>query len=257
MLKEALIKEPILRFPDPNKPYILYTDASKYAWSCVLTQQYTHDINGKQIAMNHPITYVSGLFKGSQLNWAALTKEACAKYMSIKKLTYYLEDAEITLRGDHLPLKRFLQRNTLNTKVNNWAVEISPFKIIFEYIKGIKNTLADTMSRLIALDPNNQLVDEPEGFEYGYYAFNNIEPIETQVEINEMTNRKEGEAPVNLPDEEVILPIGNNKLIELQKEDKFCKNILNMLASNKLHNKNPYYIEDGVLKKYTDDNKQI
>ena len=246
MLKEALIKEPILRLPDPNKPYILYTDASKYAWSCVLTQQYTHDINGKQIVMNHPITYVSGLFKGSQLNWAALTKEAYAIYrsMSIKKLTYYLEDAEITLRSDHLPLKRFLQRNTLNTKVNNWAVETSPFKITFQYIKGIKNTLADTMSRLIALDPDNQLVDEPEGFEYGYYAFNNIDQIETQVEINEMTNRKEEEAPVNLPKEEVILPIGNDKLIELQKEDKFCKNILSILASNKLHNKNPYYIED-------------
>ena len=74
----------------------MYTDASKYVWSYVLTQQYTHDINGKQIVMNHPITYVSGLFKGSQLNWAALTKEAYAIYMSIKKLTYYLEDAEIT-----------------------------------------------------------------------------------------------------------------------------------------------------------------
>ena len=206
--------------------------------------------------MNHSIAYVSGLFKGSQLNWAALTKEAYAIYMSIKKLTYYLEDAEITLRSDHLPLKRFQQRNTLNTKVNNWAVEISPFKITFKYIKGIKNTLADTMSRLITLDPDNQLVDEPEGFEYGYYAFNNIDPIETQVEINEMTNRKEGEAPVNLPKEEVILPIGNDKLIELQKEDKFCKNILNMLTSNKLHNKNPYYIEDGVLNRYIDDNKQ-
>ena len=54
-----------------------------------------------------------------------------------------------------------------------------------------------------------------------------------------MTNRKEGEAPVNLPDEEVILLIENNKLTELQKEEKFCKNTLNMLASNKLHNKNP------------------
>ena len=35
LLKEALIKEPILRFPDTNKPYTLYTDTSKYAWSCV------------------------------------------------------------------------------------------------------------------------------------------------------------------------------------------------------------------------------
>ena len=256
LLKEALIKEPIIRFPDPHKPYTLYTDASKYAWLCVLTQQYAHDIDNKQIVVNHLITYVSGLFKGSQLNWAALTKEAYAIYMSIKKLTYYLEDVEITLRGDHLPLKRFLQRNALNTKVNTWAVEISPFKITFEYIKGIKNTLVDTMSRLIVLDPDNQLVDEPEGFEYGYYAFDNIDLIETQVEINEMTNKTGVETPVSLPGEEITLPIKDNKLIELQKEDKFCKNILNMLASNKLHNKNPYYIENRILKRYIDDNKQ-
>ena len=248
LLKEALIKEPILRFPDPNKPYTLYTDASKYAWSCVLTQQYTHDIDNKQIVVNHPITYVSGLFKGSQMNWAALTKEAYAIYMSIKKLTYYLEDAEITLRSDHLPLKRFLQRNTLNTKVNNWAVEISPFKITFEYIKGIKNTLVDTMSRLVALDPDNQLVNEPEGFEYGYYAFDNIDPIKTQVEVNKMTNKMVVTTSVDLPGEDITLPIEDNKLIEMQKEDKFCKNILNMLASNKLQNNNPYYVENEVLK---------
>ena len=183
-------------------------------------------------------------------------KEAYAIYMSIKKLTYYLEDAEITLRSDHLPLKRFLQRNTLNTKVNNWAVEISPFKITFEYIKGIKNTLADTMSRLIALDPENQLVDETEGFEYGYYAFDNIDPIKTQVEIKKMTNKMGIETPVYLPGEEVTLLIEDDKLIELQKEDKFCKNILNMLASNKLQNKNPYYVKNRILKRYIDDNKQ-
>ena len=159
-----------------------------------------------------------------------------------------MEDAEITLRSDHLPLKRFLQRNTLNTKVNNWAVEISPFKITFEYIKGIKNTLADTMNRLIALDPYNQLVDEPEGFEYGYYAFDNIDPIKTQVEVNEMTNRTVVTTSVNLPGEDITLLIEDTKLIELQKEDKFCKNILNMLTSNKLQNKNPYYVENGVLK---------
>ena len=248
LLKEALIKEPILRFPDPNKPYTLYTDTSKYTWSCVLTQQYTHDMDNKQIVVNHPITYVSGLFKGSQLNWVALTKEAYAIYMSIKKLTYYLEDAEITLRSDHLPLKRFLQRNTLNTKVNNWAVEISPFKITFEYIKGIKNTLVDTMSRLVALDPDNQLVDEPEGFEYGYYAFDNIDPIKTQVEVNEMTNKTVVTTSVDLPGEDITLLIEDTKLIKLQKEDKFCKNILNMLASNKLQNNNPYYVENEVLK---------
>ena len=66
--------------------------------------------------------------------------------MSIKKLTFYLEDADVTPRSDHLPLKKFLAKSTLNPKVNNWAIVISPFQITFEYIKGIKNTLADTMS---------------------------------------------------------------------------------------------------------------
>ena len=54
LLKSALVKESILRFSDQNKPYTLYTDASKYAWSCVLTQQYTHNINNKQIVMKSP-----------------------------------------------------------------------------------------------------------------------------------------------------------------------------------------------------------
>ena len=53
-----------------------------------------------------------------------------------------------------MPLKKFLNKNTLNSKVNNWAVGISPFRITFEYIKGIKNTLADMMSRWISIDPD-------------------------------------------------------------------------------------------------------
>ena len=89
--------------------------------------------------------------------------------MSIKKHAYYLEDADITLRSDHLPLRKFLAKNTLNSKVNNWAIEISPFCITFKYIKGIKNTLA--MSRLIDIDPQVQQETESEGYEFGYYTF--------------------------------------------------------------------------------------
>ena len=151
MLKSLLIQEPILKYPDPSKPYILYTDASKYVWSCVLTQEYEHEIEGKIKKIHYLITYASGLFKGSQINWATLTKEAYAIYMSIKKLDYYLQDVDIILRSDHLPLKRFLEKKALKSKVNNWAVEISQYKIKFEYIEGIKNTIADTMSHLIKL----------------------------------------------------------------------------------------------------------
>ena len=68
----------------------------------------------------------------------------------------------------------------MNSKVNNWAVEISPFHITFEYIKGIKNTLADTMSRLISADPDTELPSEDQGCEYGYYLFDPLPPIGTE-----------------------------------------------------------------------------
>ena len=88
LLKNALTTEPILVYPDPNKPYVLFTDTSKYAWSCVLTQEHSHIMDNKEIKILHPITYQSGLFKGSQVNWATLTKEAHAIYMAIHKLDY-------------------------------------------------------------------------------------------------------------------------------------------------------------------------
>ena len=113
--KEMLLKEPILKYPDPKKPYTLFTDASKYAWACVLTQEYVHEFDGKVRKILHPITYVSGLFRGSQLNWATLTKEAYAIYIAVRKLDLYIQDAEVTVRSDHLPLKTFLHKNTLNT----------------------------------------------------------------------------------------------------------------------------------------------
>ena len=63
---------------------------------------------GKTVTTDHPVAYVSGLFRGSQLNWAALTKEAFTIYMSVKKLSFYLTDADVLLKSDHLPLKKFL-----------------------------------------------------------------------------------------------------------------------------------------------------
>ena len=242
LLKACLMMEPILTYPDPSLPYVLFTDASKYAWACVLTQEKTHMVEGKEIKILHPTTYTSGLFRGSQMNWACLTKEAYAIYMSIKKLAYYLENADITLRSDHLPLKKFLVKNTLNSKVNNWTIEIPPFCITFEYIKGIKNTLADTMNHLINIDPQIQLKPEPEGHEFGYYTFDSLPALEVQDVQMSLVGTTHDDDVDNLID---YLPIDNSILAKLQQKDEFCKNILNQIEKGN--------IRDGYL--YKMDNK--
>ena len=68
--------DPILTNADLSQPYVLFTDASKYARACVLTWEKVHTIDDKEIKILHPITYMSALFRGSQLNWPCLTKEA-------------------------------------------------------------------------------------------------------------------------------------------------------------------------------------
>ena len=121
---------------------------------------------------------MSGLFRGSQLNWAALTKEAYAIYMYIRKLTLYVTGSDITVKSDHLPLKKFLEKQTMNAKVNNWAVELEQFKIKMEWIQGAKNTLADSLSRLLEMTPEAELEKEPDGQEFGTACFEEMETVQ-------------------------------------------------------------------------------
>ena len=217
--------------------------------------------------------YQLGLFKGSQLNWACLTKEAYAIYMSIKKLDYYLVDVDIILRSDHLPLKKFLNKNTLNSKVNNWAVEISPFCITFEYIKGIKNTLADTMSQLINIDPDTELLPEEQGCEYGYYLFDPLPPIHTDDiyhidDIPEITitNPKDETLTYFDPkhsggDVDRLLSLLDGEHYEvissLQDRDAFCHCILQQVRKSKQSVCHSYMIKNDILKHHQLTNGKI
>ena len=115
----------------------------------------THHIYSSQnlvLVSVHEVVFVSGLFRGSQLNWAALMEEAYALYMSVKKLSFYLIQADVLLKSNHLPLKRFLHKNILNSKVNDWVMGLESFNIQFQHIKGQNNVLADTLSCLIDIN---------------------------------------------------------------------------------------------------------
>ena len=181
MLKDYLQEAPILRYPDPLADYILYTDASKYAYAFILTQS----IDGT----NHPVAYTSGLFRGSQLNWAAIMKDAYA----ILHVSFYLDLAQTTLRGHNLLLKKSLEKNTINAKVNNWAVELEFQNINFEFIAGTKNDLADTLSRLIELDESIKLQEEEPWYELGYTPSKNLAPARVTVIKEVIINKNQGD----------------------------------------------------------------
>ena len=143
-----------------------------------------------------------------------------------------------------------MAKNTLNSKVNNWAIGISPFGITFEYIKGIKNTLADTMSRLIEIDSQVQQEPEPEGYEFGCYIFDSL-PVGEVTDIELTTN-----SIIDIKTKDTSshnfqgFPIDNDVLQESQHNDVFCKNILNQMKKGNILEGQFYIVRDNILKRY-------
>ena len=235
-----------------SKGYTLYTDVSKYGWAGVLTQAHTSMVGGKTVTTDHPVAYVSGLFRGSQLNWAAVTEEAYAIYMSVKKLAFYLTDADVLLKSDHLTLKKFLQKNTLNNKVNNWAMELEAFNIRFKHVSGKANILADMLSCLIDIDPDARLDPENAGWEFGYYIFESLPKLSSE-DVVQVCEILSGENIIR-PDPDVQQPfvqqlrspLTSDELRTLQSQDEKCTTLTRMLKNCKL-DPVAYSLQEGIL----------
>ena len=53
-------------------------------------------------------------------------------------------------------------------------MEIEDYQIDFNHIEGKNNILADTLSRLIHIDPEVQLNSESANYEFGQYCFEEL-----------------------------------------------------------------------------------
>ena len=95
--KTCLTESPILKYPNPQKRYVVFTDASDQAAAAVLTQEYKDDDNEIK---EMPISYLSAQFSDTQFKWSTAVKEGYAIYYAIKKWRHYLDNAEILLRSD-------------------------------------------------------------------------------------------------------------------------------------------------------------
>ena len=109
------------------------------------------------------------------------------------------------------------------------------------------------MSRLVQIDPESKLQPEQEGYEFGYHAFDDMEPIRCEVNAIDTNSSRD---PIPLPGEDIKLPLDDEKLKGFQQKDKFCKDIVEKLKKGQLQNKNPYYQEEGILKGFVEDGKQ-
>ena len=150
-IKENLTTAPLLTYPDPNQPYVLYTDASDRCIGACLVQRDEKD------GVDKPIHFLSHKLSDTQVRWSTIEKEAFAIFLALKKLDHYLHGAEFVIKCDHMPLKYVLDAPMQNKKIQLWALSIAGYNCRVEYIPGPQNACADLLSRV----PSSYFTDKP------------------------------------------------------------------------------------------------
>ena len=154
LMKESLTVIPLLPYPDPNKRFILYTDASDTCIGAVLCQEYTE---GEE-TFEKPVYFISHKLNKSQINYSTVEKECFVIMYSLERLHHWVSCSQIICKTDHMPLKYLLSSHFKNRKIASWQMNIAKYNIDIEYLPGKQNLIADLMSRR----PNNYEPDEGE-----------------------------------------------------------------------------------------------
>ena len=149
-IRQYLLSDPILSYPDFNKEFIVRTDASTQGIGAVLLQV-------EEDKLEHPICCISRTLSKSELNYSVTDLEGLAINFAIQKFRQYLiSNKQPTIFiTDHKPLLGFF-KNSIPIKGRHmrWIEEFNKYKIELKYEKGKKNVFADALSRLPSKDSN-------------------------------------------------------------------------------------------------------
>ena len=140
-LKKAVMSAPVLAYPDPNKEYLLETDASKLRLGAVLSQK---QADGRY----HPVAFSSRVLHGAEVNYHSTKLEFLAMKWSIEHFQTYLLGRCFKVHMDNNPLTYFLTSPNKDATKQSWINELVKYNLSLEYQKGKNNTVADALSRI-------------------------------------------------------------------------------------------------------------
>ena len=106
------------------------------------------------------------------------------------------------------------------------------------------------MIRLIEIDSQVQQEPEPEGYEFGYYTFDNLPNIEVTDIESTLNSVIDIETKDTSGHNFQGFPMKNDVLQKLQQEDVFCKNILSQIRKGNIIDGQLYLVKDNILKRY-------
>ncbi len=153
-VKEMLNNAMVQTHPKEDSEYCLFTDASDLHWGAILVQVENYDKLEDVLKQKvEPMYMLSGSFRGSQLNWSTIEKEAFAIIESIERLGQVLiRPGGFRIFTDHMNLVYIYglyrtQKINVMCRYDRWAVKMIQYRYTIEHVPGERNLWADLLSR--------------------------------------------------------------------------------------------------------------
>ena len=144
VLRTRLTTAPVLIYPDFEKEFILFTDASNYGIAAILSQM--------KDERECVIAYASRHLNEAEMKYSATEKEALAIVFGVKYFKHYLTGNHFNIVSDARPLVWLNSIKDPTGRLARWAIELSNMKYTIKYRPGRNNQNADCLSRMLTID---------------------------------------------------------------------------------------------------------
>jgi RNase H-like domain found in reverse transcriptase/Reverse transcriptase (RNA-dependent DNA polymerase)/Integrase zinc binding domain/Retroviral aspartyl protease len=140
-LKAALTNAPVLQQVDPQKPFVVETDASDFAIGSCLLQK----ADDRQL---HPVAFESRKLSDAQTRYPVHEKELLAIKQALLNWQRCLDNGHrITVVTDHESLKYMNTIKKPSARLTRWIDEFQMYDLDIKYRPGVKATVPDALSR--------------------------------------------------------------------------------------------------------------
>ena len=145
-MKQALLSAVGLHLVDPDRGFVLRTDASDYAVGAVLEQVLD---DGRRV----PVAFWSRvLAEGQRRTWTPREKEAYAIVMALRNWAGYIALHPVTVCTNHQSLQSWHKEHVDTpsgpaSRRARWHETFAKFDLTVVYVLGKDNTVADCLSR--------------------------------------------------------------------------------------------------------------
>jgi hypothetical protein len=142
-MKVALCSAPILVLPNPDLPYVITTDASKFAIGACIMQDHGAGLQ--------PVAYMSKKLLAAEKNYPVHHKELLAVIVALKTWRHLVHGSQCVVRvlTDHKSIIHLQTQPKLSERQVRWNEFLSEFgnDLKIEYQAGKDNVVADALSR--------------------------------------------------------------------------------------------------------------